>query len=334
MSYYQAAMLVDFEVPTNDDLLLPSLLMMEQNDHEFVQLVLSDDYLRKIYTKQLEHRISAKAKKKVSVRLGITLIVSALKNRTRFAIQQKERLKCHVNLLCPPDLKSYVIREVNSELRRVIALISHFTGCDQDLHDMSYEAGRCVNDNLEYGYPALILPSTILSAVEAVRPIVIKAALHPSARIVSYEVARNDDLLLPSLLMMEQDDHEFVKMLVSEQYLKKLYTQLKHRLSEKVFKKRRLGMMLIVRALKNRTRFAIQQKERLKYHVNLLRPPALRTRVICEVNDELRRVIAMIAHFTCCDQDLHDMSYEAGRCVNDNLEVPCGYPALIEDDEE
>jgi hypothetical protein len=136
---------------------------MEQDGHDFAQLLLCDDYTRKLYTMQLEHRIQENAKEKPRVRRGIMKIVRALENRTRFAIQQKERLKYHVNLLRPPDLRSRVICEVNSDLRSVIAVITHFTEYDQDLYDMAYEAGRCMNDNLEddnlevsYGYPALI----------------------------------------------------------------------------------------------------------------------------------------------------------------------------------
>jgi hypothetical protein len=128
----------------------------------------------------------------------------------------------------------------------------------------------------------------------------------------------------------------------SRKVRKKLYTmQLEHRIHKDAKKKLevRLGLMVIVRALKNRTRFAIQQKERLKYHVNLLRPPDLRSCVICEVNSDLKRVIAVIARFINYDQGLHDTAYEAGRCMNenledDNLEVSYGHPARIEDDEE
>jgi hypothetical protein len=210
--YYPAAGIVSYEVARSDDSLLPSLLLMEQDDHEFEQLLLSNDHLQEVYTMELENE-----QKALKLRLGIMLIVHALKNRTRFAIQQKERLKYHVNLLRPPDLKRRVIREVNSDLERVIALITPFTEYDQGLHDMADEAGRCMNDNLAvvYGYPALILPPVILSTVGAVgSSIVIKMdpPVYPVAGIVSYEVARNDDLLLPSLLMMEQDDHEFEQL--------------------------------------------------------------------------------------------------------------------------
>jgi hypothetical protein len=47
------------------------------------------------------------------------LIVRSLKNRARFAIRLKERLKDHVHLLHPLELRSHVIREVNCDLARV-----------------------------------------------------------------------------------------------------------------------------------------------------------------------------------------------------------------------
>jgi hypothetical protein len=42
----------------------------------------------------------------------------------------------------PPDLKSHMIREVNSDLVRVVDVIVHFIEYDQGLDEMSYEAGR------------------------------------------------------------------------------------------------------------------------------------------------------------------------------------------------
>jgi hypothetical protein len=59
------------------------------------------------------------SKKKLPERIGSVLIVRSLKNRARFAIRQKERLKDHVHMLHPPELRSHVIREVNSDLARV-----------------------------------------------------------------------------------------------------------------------------------------------------------------------------------------------------------------------
>jgi hypothetical protein len=155
LSFYPTAEILNYQVSRKDDL-LSSLLLMKQDDHEFSQLLVSDDYVRKLFTMQLEHRIHKTSKKKLPVRIGTVLIMRSLKIRTRFAIRQKERLKDHVHDLHPPALRSHVIHEVNSDMERVLDLIVHFTEYDQDLQQMGDEAGRWVNDTLDVSYPALI----------------------------------------------------------------------------------------------------------------------------------------------------------------------------------
>lgn len=95
MALYSTACIVNYEVSGNDEL-LSSLLLMEEYDEEFSQQLLCDDYIQNIFTLQLEHKISKGSKERLPVKLGIALIVRGLKNRARFAIRQKERLKSHV----------------------------------------------------------------------------------------------------------------------------------------------------------------------------------------------------------------------------------------------
>ena len=156
MALYPAAGIVIYEATGQDDL-LSSLQLMEQYDHEFSQDLFHDDYIYKIFTMQLEHKISKTAKKKLPVRLGTALIVRGLKNRTRFAIRQKERLKHNVNMLLPPEFKSSVIHEVDRELERVIDLIVHFMEYDPALEQLLNEAGDWLHDTLEgVSYPTKI----------------------------------------------------------------------------------------------------------------------------------------------------------------------------------
>lgn len=63
MASYPAAEILNYGVVRNDDLLLPSLLSNEQVDHEFVQPLLSNDYIHKLFTMQLEHRIHKDARR-------------------------------------------------------------------------------------------------------------------------------------------------------------------------------------------------------------------------------------------------------------------------------
>jgi hypothetical protein len=121
--------------------LLSTLLLMEDYYHEFAQQLVSDPYIVKIFAMQLGERIHRTAKKTLPVELTIVLIVHGLNNSTRFAIRRKERLKDHVSLLYPPDLKSHMIHEVISDLVRVVDVIVHFVEHDQDLDEI-FEAGR------------------------------------------------------------------------------------------------------------------------------------------------------------------------------------------------
>ena len=154
MAMYPSASIVIYQVSGRDDL-LSSLLLMEQYDQEFSQQLIGDDYIQKVYTMQLEHKISKRAKKKLPVRLAISLIVRGLKNRGRFAIRQKVRLKDRVNML-HPEVKSHVIHEVNIELERVIDLMVHFIEYDPDLEQMCYEAGSWLNNTLDVSHPVVI----------------------------------------------------------------------------------------------------------------------------------------------------------------------------------
>jgi hypothetical protein len=84
-----------------------------------------------------------------------------------------------------------------------------------------------------------------------------KMAFSPTAEIVNYEVTSGKDDLLSSLLLMQEYDHEFVQQLVSGPYIGvRIHRTAKTTLPVK------LAMMLIVRGLNNRTRFAIRFEKR------------------------------------------------------------------------
>lgn len=148
MTTYLPARIVGYEVSGNDDL-LSSLIRMQEYDHEFSEKTLNDAYIWKVFDMQFKHKIGKETKKTHPVQLAMMIIVGGLKNRARFAIQQKERLRRHINDLHPPELKSHVIHEVDSELERVIKLIVHFTEFDQDLKQLSFEVGARYRDETD-----------------------------------------------------------------------------------------------------------------------------------------------------------------------------------------
>jgi prephenate dehydratase len=98
--------------------------------------------LLEIFRKQCKHRISDSLKEKLHVKATIATITRALKNRTRFAIKQKQRLQEHVNKLQPPAFKRRVIHEVNTDLKSVIKLMVHFEKHHLELQRLSFEACR------------------------------------------------------------------------------------------------------------------------------------------------------------------------------------------------
>ncbi len=99
MDEYFAASIVEYEVVSEEDELLPALLVFKERDKEFSQLLLYDNYIQKLFTMQLRHKIGNDAKGEYPVQLGMDQIVRGLKNRARFAIQQKARLGIHANTL-------------------------------------------------------------------------------------------------------------------------------------------------------------------------------------------------------------------------------------------
>ena len=149
------------------------------------------------------------------------------------------------------------------------------------------------------------------------------------ARIVSYEVSGNDELL-SSLIVMKECDQEFSEKALNHAYIWKVFiTQVKHKLSNETRRKLsvELAIAIIVNGLKNRARFAMRQKERLQSHLNMLHPSEL-NRVIHEVNCELETVIDLIVHFTGFDQDLKQMSMDINALHRDDMGVsqPCQIP--------
>jgi hypothetical protein len=125
-------------------------------DQEFLKQLLSDEYLLGIFRKHHKHRIPDSLKKQPHVKATPTTITRAFKNRVRFAMKQKERLREHVNKLQPPGFKRRVIHEVNTDLKSVIDLMVHFEECNRDLKRLSFEACRWFRDDIGASFPDVV----------------------------------------------------------------------------------------------------------------------------------------------------------------------------------
>jgi organic radical activating enzyme len=135
---------------------MAALCVMVVVDQEFFTQLRSEKYLFEIFRKQYEHRISDSLKEKPHVKAIIATITRALRNRARFAIEQKKRLKEHVNKLHPPDFKQQIIHEVNTDLKSVVELMVHFEKDDKELKRLSFEACRCFRDDIGASFPDVI----------------------------------------------------------------------------------------------------------------------------------------------------------------------------------
>jgi hypothetical protein len=161
MASYSAAKIVRYLSYTHEND-MATLVMMEQSDQEFSRQFESDIHIQRIFLKQSKHVISRSSKDSIPhLRSTIATITRALKNRVRFAIRQKERLKEHLNLSRPPSLNQRVAREVtrevDRELGRVINMSIHFEEDDEELQNLVDEAREWIRDDINTESPIVII---------------------------------------------------------------------------------------------------------------------------------------------------------------------------------
>lgn len=157
MPIYSPAVAVTYDTTgRGPDDLLSSLRVMEENDRDFAEKLENEDFLQKLFSLQLFHKVNHAVKQPMAVQMGILVITSAMKNRVKFSIRQKERLKAQLCYLKPSE-KALILKQVNQEIQTTIELAAHFVECDKSIHGLIMKAGSWFNDNMEDSFDVMVV---------------------------------------------------------------------------------------------------------------------------------------------------------------------------------